>query len=68
MGYGFRFDEVEIDRGTFFSDPFCSFSFFIRLLLNANRFEIKNGLVFKQLLILSVWNIEGNQIFKEGFF
>ena len=50
-----------------FSNPFCNFSFFIRLFLNAISFEIKNGQVFKQLSILSIWNIERMQFFKECF-
>ena len=54
MGSGIRFDEIETDIGTCISNSFCSFSFFIRVFLNANRFETKNGQDFKQLLIFSV--------------
>ena len=64
MGSGIRFDETETYRDMF-SNPFSKFSFFIRLFLTTNRFEIKNGQVFKQLLILSVRNFERLQLFKE---
>ena len=67
MGSGIRFDEIETDIGTCFPNHFVvSVSLYVSSLTQIDS-KSKNGQVFKQLLILSVWNIERIQLFKEGF-
>ena len=67
MVSGIRFDEFETDMGTCFPIHFVvSLYIYVSPLMQIDS-KSKNGQVFKQLLILSVWNIERIQLFKEGF-
>ena len=66
MGSGIRFDEIETDIGTSFPTHFVVLvSLYVSSLTQIDS-KSKTE-VFKHLLILSVWNSEGIQHFKEGF-
>ena len=64
------FDEIETDKGTSFPIHFVvSVSLYVSSLTQiGSKSKTAFQTVFKQLLILSVWNFERNQLFKEGFF
>ena len=66
MGSGIRFDETELEIGTCYPIQFVV-SVFYTTLPQRKWIQNQKRQVFKQFLILSVWNLETNQLVKEGF-
>ena len=46
-------------------DPRCSLGLLERVFLDTNGLKVKQGQVLKQFLHLSLWDVEGIQLFKK---